>query len=129
MFINVFIFGWAAFVFGIEQAMYSVMAYYIAFKTIDTVIEGLDETRAVLIVSDRYEEISDAILHRLGRGTTKLLGKGGYTDEQKEVIYVVVTRLEVTKLKSIVNENDPDAIIAIMVTHEVKGAKFKSAIH
>jgi uncharacterized membrane-anchored protein YitT (DUF2179 family) len=129
MFINVFIFGWAAFVFGIEQAMYSVMAYYIAFKTIDTVIEGLDETRAVLIVSDRYEEISDAILHRLGRGTTKLLGKGGYTDEQKEVIYAVVTRLEVTKLKSIVNEIDPDAFIAIMVTHEVKGAKFKSAIH
>jgi uncharacterized membrane-anchored protein YitT (DUF2179 family) len=129
MFINVFIFGWAAFVFGIEQAMYSVMTYYIAFKTIDTVIEGLDETRAALIVSDHYEEISDAILHRLGRGTTKLLGKGGYTDEQKEVIYAVVTRLEVTKLKSIVNEIDPEAFITIMDTHEVRGARFKSAIH
>jgi uncharacterized membrane-anchored protein YitT (DUF2179 family) len=129
MFINVFIFGWAAFVFGMEQAMYSVMTYYIAFKTIDTVIEGLDETRAAIIVSDHYEEISDAILHRLGRGTTKLLGKGGYTDEQKEVIYAVVTRLEVTKLKSIVNEIDPDAFITIMDTHEVRGARFKSAIH
>lgn len=129
MFMNVFIFSWAAFVFGMEQAMYSVMTYYIAFKTIDMVIEGLDETRAALIVSDRYKEISDAILHRLGRGTTKLLGKGGYTDEQKEVIYAVVTRLEVTKLKAIVNEIDPDAFITIMVTHEVKGAKFKSAIH
>ncbi|BDG46496.1 hypothetical protein PspKH34_10570 [Parageobacillus sp. KH3-4] len=72
-----------------------MMTYYIAFKTIDAVIEGLDETRAVLIVSDRCEEISDAILHRLGNGTTKLLGKGGYTDEQKEVIDAVVTRLEV----------------------------------
>jgi uncharacterized membrane-anchored protein YitT (DUF2179 family) len=129
MFINVFIFSWAAFVFGVEQAMYSVMTYYIAFKTIDTVIEGLNETRAVLIVSDHYEEISDAILHRLGRGTTKLLGKGGYTDEQKEVIYAVVTRLEVTKLKSIVNEIDPNAFITIMDTYEVRGAKFKSAIH
>ncbi len=129
MFVNVFIFGWAAFVFGLEPAMYSVMTYYIASKTIDAVIEGLDETRAAFIVTDRYEEISDAILHRLGRGTTKLLGKGGYTDEQKEIIYAVVTRLEVTKLKSIVNEIDPDAFITIMPTHEVRGARFKSAIH
>ncbi len=51
MFVNLFIFAWAAFVFGVEQAMYSVMTYYIAFKTIDTVIQGLDETKAVLIVS------------------------------------------------------------------------------
>jgi uncharacterized membrane-anchored protein YitT (DUF2179 family) len=82
-----------SFWFGAEQAMYSVMTYYIAFKTIDTVIQGLDETEAAIIVSDRYEEVSDAILHRLGRGTTKLVGKGGYTDEQKEVIYAVVMRL------------------------------------
>lgn len=129
MFMNIFIFGWAAFVFGLEQAMYSVMTYYIAFKTIDTVIEGLDETKAVIIVSDQYEEISDAILHRLGRGTTKLQGKGGYTDAPKEVIYAVVTRLELTKLKAIVYELDPQAFITIMNTHEVKGAKFKSAIH
>jgi uncharacterized membrane-anchored protein YitT (DUF2179 family) len=129
MFINIFIFSWAAFVFGLEQAMYSVMTYYIAFKTIDTVIQGLDETKAVIIVSDQYEEVSDAILHRLGRGTTKLVGKGGYTDEKKEVIYAVVTRLEVTKLKAIVYEIDPNAFITIMNTHEVRGAKFKSAIH
>ncbi|MFE8703184.1 YitT family protein [Cytobacillus sp. FJAT-54145] len=129
MFINIFIFGWAAFVFGPEQAMYSVMAYYIAFKTIDTVIQGLDETKAVIIVSDLYEEVSDAILDRLGRGTTKLRGKGGYTDNEKDVIYVVVTRLEVTKLKSVVHEVDPNAFLTIMNTHETKGAKFKSAIH
>ncbi|MBB5324731.1 uncharacterized membrane-anchored protein YitT (DUF2179 family) [Anoxybacillus tepidamans] len=129
MFMNIFIFSWAAFVFGLEQAMYSVMTYYIAFKTIDTVIEGLDETKAVIIVSDQYEDISDAILHRLGRGTTKLMGKGGYTDAQKEVIYAVVTRLELTKLKAIVYEKDPNAFITVMNTHEVRGAKFKSAIH
>ena len=78
MFVNLFIFAWA-FVFGVEQAMYSVMTYYIAFKTIDTVIQGLDETKAVLIVSDQYEEVSNAILHRLGRG------KGGYTDKEKKL--------------------------------------------
>lgn len=129
MFMNIFIFGWAAFVFGPEQAMYSVMTYYIAFKTIDTVIQGLDETKAVIIVSDLYEDVSDAILSRLGRGTTKLKGKGGYTDEEKEVIYAVITRLEVTKLKALVHEIDPSAFITIMNTQETKGAKFKSAIH
>ncbi|MGX1192870.1 YitT family protein [Metabacillus sp. SLBN-84] len=129
MFINIFIFTWAAFVFGPEQAMYSVMTYYIAFKTIDTVIQGLDETKAVIIISDYYEDVSDAILQRLGRGTTKLKGKGGYTDDEKEVIYVVVTRLEVTKLKSIVHEIDTNAFITIMNTQETKGTNFKSAIH
>ncbi|MGD6815442.1 YitT family protein [Metabacillus sp. 84] len=129
MFINIFIFGWAAFVFGPEQAMYSVMTYYIAFKTIDTVIQGLDETKAVIIVTEQYKEVSDAILHRLGRGTTKLKGKGGYSDEDTEVIYAVVTRLEVTKLKSIIHEIDENAFITIMNTQETKGARFKSAIH
>lgn len=129
MFFNVFIFTWAGFVFGPEQAMYSVMTYFIAFKTIDVVIQGLDETKAVIIVSDYYEDISDAILDRLGRGTTKLKGKGGYSDLEKEVIYAVVTRLEITKLKSIVFEIDDQAFITIMNTHETRGGKFKSAIH
>ncbi len=129
MFINIFIFGWAAFVFGIQEAMYSVMTYYIAFKTIDTVIQGMDETKAVIIVSDVYSEVSDAILQRLGRGTTMLKGRGGFTDNEKEVIYVVVTRLEVTKLKAIVSDIDENAFITIMSTQETKGARFKSAIH
>ncbi|MDA1474818.1 YitT family protein [Bacillus changyiensis] len=129
MFINIFIFTWAGFVFGFEQAMFSVMTYYIAMKTIDTVIQGLEETKAVMIVSDQYEEISDALLHRLGRGTTKLKGKGGYSDEETEVIYVVVTRLEVTKLKSIVFEIDDNAFITIVDTHETRGGKFKNPIH
>ncbi|MCA0986064.1 YitT family protein [Guptibacillus algicola] len=129
MFVNIFIFIWAGFVFSWENAMYSVMAYYIAFKTIDTVIQGLDETKAVLIVSDAYEEISNAILDRLGRGTTKLIGKGGYTDEEKEVIYVVITRLEVTKLKGVIYDIDDHAFITIMNTQETRGAKFKSPIH
>lgn len=129
MFMNVFIFGVAGFVYGVEQAMYSVLAYYIAFKAIDVVTEGFDETKAILIVSDYYEEVSDAILDRLGRGTTKLHGRGGYSDKEKDVIYVVVTRLEVTKLKSLVHEIDDDAFITIMDTHETRGGRFKKAIH
>lgn len=130
MFINIFIFGWAGFVLGWEQAMFSILTYYIASKAIDGVSHGiLNETKAAIIVSDDYEELSETINHRLGRGVTKLYGKGGYEDRDKEVIYVVVTRLEVAKLKSMVFETDPSAFITIMDTYEAHGGKFKSAIH
>jgi len=129
MFANVFIFLWAGFVLGWEQALYSVLTYYIASKTIDAVIEGLDETKAVIIISDDYEELAEAIHDRLGRSITKLHGKGGYSDTAKDVIYVVVTRLEITKLKQIVADIDPQAFFTIMDTQEVHGGTFKAPIH
>jgi len=129
MFFNIFIFGWAGFVLGWEKAMYSIITYYIASKAIDSVIQGLDETKAVIIVSDEYEELGQAINERLGRGVTKLHGKGGYTDNEKDVIYVVVTRLEISKLKIIAHDIDPTAFLTIMNTQETHGGKFKSPIH
>lgn len=130
MFINVFIFSWAGFVLGWEQAMFSILAYYIASKAIDAVIQGFDDTKAAMVISDEYEDISQALFDRLGRGVTKLKGKGGYLDKEKEVLYVVFTRLEVAKFKSIVQEIDPKAFITIMDTQEAHGGKFnKSAIH
>lgn len=129
MFLNIFIFGWAGFVLTWEKAMYSILTYYIASKMIDMVIQGLDETKAIIIVSDEYEELSDAIVQRLGRSVTKLHGKGGISDNEKDVIYVVVTRLEISKLKQIVRDVDPTAFVTIMNTQETHGATFKSAIH
>ncbi|GKV69468.1 YitT family protein [Sporosarcina sp. NCCP-2716] len=129
MFLNIFIFGWAGFVLGPEKAMYSILTYYIASKAIDAVIQGFDETKAAIIVSDEYEEMASAISHRLGRSVTKLHGRGGYSDDEKDVIYVVVTRLELTKLKQIVHDIDPAAFTTIMDTQETHGSRFKSAIH
>ncbi|MBP2242218.1 uncharacterized membrane-anchored protein YitT (DUF2179 family) [Cytobacillus eiseniae] len=130
MFLNIFVFGWAGFVLGWEQAMYSVITYFIASKLIDTVVQGFEgDTKAAIIISDHYEEISDAIIHRLGRSVTKLKGKGGYKDTEKEVIYVVITRLEISKLKDIINDIDNNAFTTIMDTQEAHGSKFKSAIH
>lgn len=129
MFFNIFIFGWAGFVLGWEQAMYSILTYYIASKTIDAVTQGLNDTKAAIIVSDEYEELADAINHRLGRTVTKLYGKGGYLGNDKEIIYVVIIRLEISKLKNIVHETDPNAFTTIMDAQEAQGGKFKSAIH
>ncbi|HBC97257.1 MAG TPA: hypothetical protein DC034_10750, partial [Clostridium sp.] len=79
MFFNVFILSSAGLVFSWDRAMYSLITYFIAFKMIDITVEGLDESKSVLIISDEYENITEAILARLGRGATLLNGKGGYT--------------------------------------------------
>lgn len=129
MFFNIFIFGWAGFVLTWEKAMYSILTYYIASKAIDIIIQGLEDTKAVIVVSDEYEELSAAITERLGRSVTLLHGKGGYNDNEKEIIYVVITRLEISKLKQIVRDMDPSAFVTITNIQETHGAAFKSAIH
>jgi uncharacterized membrane-anchored protein YitT (DUF2179 family) len=125
MVFNIFILGMAGFIFGWENAMYSMIAYYVAYKVIDLVLSGLDESKSVMIMSEKSGEISEAILHGLGRGVTHFYAKGGYTEEDKEVLYCVVTRIEVSKLKSIVFDADPDAFMTIEVVQDVHGGRFK----
>ncbi|WP_047984256.1 YitT family protein [Ornithinibacillus californiensis] len=130
MFINIFIFAWAGFVLGWEQAMLSIITYFIASKAIDFVGQGLTgDTKAALVVTNEYKEVGEAIQERLGRMITNLYGKGGFIEEDKEVIFVVLTRLEIAKLRSIVFETDPQAFITIIDAQEAHGGKFKSAIH
>ena len=130
MFFNLFILGAAGFVFGWDKAMYSLVAYFIISKMIDVVLKGLDESYAVMIVSDEYEEIADALMHRLGRGVTYLHGQGAYTGEDKQVLYCVVTRLEVVKLKEIALEKDEAAFVTINPVHDIVGGRFKKkSIH
>ncbi|MFZ7101825.1 MAG: YitT family protein [Peptococcaceae bacterium] len=130
MFFNVFILGSAGLVFGWDKAMYSLITYFIAFKVIDITIEGLNETKSVIIITNQPEKIADALMARLGRGITFLEGKGGYSKEAKSVLYAVITRLELAKLKNIINEIDPNAFVTISSVHEVMGGRFKKkAIH
>ncbi|UKS31164.1 YitT family protein [Paenibacillus sp. HWE-109] len=125
MFFNLFILGSAGFVYSWDRAMYSLIAYFIAYKMIDVTIEGFDESKSVWIISDRFRQIGEAILDRLGRGVTYLEGEGGFTGEDKKVIFCVITRLEEAKLKSIVDELDPKAFLAVGNIHDVKGGRFK----
>ncbi len=125
MFFNLIIFTIAGFVFTWEQAMYSGLAYFIAYKMIDIVIQGLDESKSVYIISDEYDEIGRAIIDRLGRGVTYLTGEGAYTGDPKKVIFTVITRLEESKLTTIVGELDANAFLAIGNIAEVRGGRFK----
>ncbi|WP_442602270.1 YitT family protein [Paenibacillus sp. KN14-4R] len=130
MMINVFIFVAAGFVYGWDSAMYSIFTYYIAFKLIDIVVEGLNESKSVTIISSEYEEVAQAIMDRLGRSTTFIYARGGYKKEEIQIIYCVVTRLELAKLKAIVHEIDDRAFIAIEAVSDVLGGNFqKNNIH
>ena len=130
MFMNLFILGSAGLVFGWDKAMYSLVAYFVAFKMIDVTIEGLDESKGVMIVTDNPDEIADALMARLGRGVTILHGEGGYSGEPKKVLYSVITRLEIAKLKSIIYEKDENAFVTIHEVHDVLGGRVKKkAIH
>ncbi|MFS0783006.1 YitT family protein [Bacillus sp. 1P06AnD] len=130
MFANIFILGSAGFVFGWDRAMYSLLAYFVAYKTIDVVIQGFEESKSAWIISDKAEEIGEALLARLGRGVTYLTGEGAFTGDKKKVVFCVVTRLEEAKLKTIVEEKDPDAFLAVANISEVRGGRFKKqAIH
>ncbi len=130
MFFNLFILGSAGFVFGWDHAMYSLIAYFVAFKTIDIVMQGLDESKSVWIISDKHHVIGEAILARLGRGVTYFNGEGAYTKDKKKIVFCVITRLEEAKLKSLVEDIDSNAFVAIANVSEVRGGRFKKrSIH
>lgn len=130
MIFNVFIFVLAGFIFEWDSAMYSMVTYYLATKVMDIVVEGIDESKSVTIISSDYEEISEAIMTRLGRSTTYIQARGGYSREETQMVYCVVSRIEVAKLKSIIQEIDPKAFIAIEHVSDVMGGNFnKKQIH
>ncbi|MCL2461611.1 MAG: YitT family protein [Defluviitaleaceae bacterium] len=129
MFFNIFILGAAGLLFGWDRAMYSLIAYFIAFKLIDIVVEGIDESKAVLIISEKSREIADTIMARLGRSVTFLQSEGGYSGRKGNVIYVILTRLEISKLKTICHDIDENALITIQSVSDVIGKQHKKAIH
>lgn len=124
MVFNVIIFIIAGFVFEGSSAMYSIVTYYLASKVIDIVVEGLNESKSVTIISPKYEEISRAIVDKLGRTTTLMHATGGFSGQEVKVIYCVVSRIELSKLKSIVQLKDAKAFIAIESVADVIGGSF-----
>lgn len=125
MFFNLFILSAAGFVFSWDRAMYSILAYVIASKSIDAVVAGMEESKSAWIISDQHKEIGDAINARLGRGVTYLHGEGAYTGDDKKVVFCIITRLEEAKLKGIVEDIDPSAFLAVADITEVRGGRFK----
>jgi uncharacterized membrane-anchored protein YitT (DUF2179 family) len=125
MVFNLFLLGAAGFIYSWDRAMYSIIAYLIAFKTIDIVVEGMEQSKQAWIISDKSDDIGETILFKMGRGVTYISGKGAYSGEHTKVIFCVITRLEEAELKSIVDDYDPSAFLAISDIAEVRGGRFK----
>lgn len=126
MFINLFIYAAAGFVFEEwDRAFYSILTYYIASKTIDMVMEGLDKAKSVRIVSDYWKEIGDSIMKELDVSVTYMKATGGYSRQEKTMTFCVVNKFAMAKLKDVVHEVDPKAFIVTEDVHEVEGIRFK----
>lgn len=125
MFFNIFILGSAGFVFSWESAMHSLIAYFVCAKMIDMVTSGLDESKGVFIVTDKSDEVTDAIMHRMHHAVTLLHGQGGFLKNDKEVLYCVISRLEETRLKMMTHQIDPQAFLTIFDVKEVQGGFMK----
>ena len=127
--INVMIFTCAAFILSIETALYSILTYLSASKTVDFIIQGIEEYTGVTIVSGKSQEIREAIINHLGRGVTIYKGEGGFgsTGHKKnmDIIFTVVTRLEVSKLKGEIEKIDRKAFIVMSAINETKGGIVK----
>lgn len=125
LFLNVFVFIVVSFVFGLQGAILSAIAYFIASKVIHIVEEGLSGSKTFKIITTQPEVMVETIRDRLGRGATYTLAEGGYSNEQFKEITCIINRLEESKMKEIISEIDPKAFVAIYDVSEVKGGNFK----
>ena len=122
---NLIIYTVAGFIFGLDRALYSLLTYFITFKVIDFVSEGLEQAKAALIITSEGTLLAEAIYKRLGRTVTFIKGQGLISGD-KEVLYCVLTRIEIFELKKIVEEMDESAFITILEVSEVIGEHIKS---
>jgi uncharacterized membrane-anchored protein YitT (DUF2179 family) len=133
--LNIFIFLAAAFFLGVESALYSIITYFAASKTIDFLIHGIEEYTAITIISMKNEEIKKAIIGRLHRGVTVYRGSGGMgstgeSDSERDILFCVVTRLEIGNIKNVITEIDPAAFVTTHSLSDVNGGLIKkSGLH
>lgn len=121
---NVFVFGTAGLVFqDWHPPLLSLITYMVVIKVMDSVIVGLDETKSVLIISRKSKAIADAIIHELGLGLTIMYGRGGFSGDEREILYVIAERLQLADLKELIHREDPAAFVAVENLHEVANGK------
>ncbi len=127
--LNIIIFSAAAYLLSIETAMYSMITYLAASKSVDFIIEGIEEYTGITIISPHSEEIRKMIIHKLGRGVTIYKGKRGFGShghrEDMDIIYTVITRLEISKLNTEISIIDPNAFVVMNSIKDTRGGMVK----
>lgn len=138
LFIDFFVITLAGAVIGLKHldvhrpaltlTLYAFFLLFVSSKIIDWIIDGFDYARSALIISQRPQEIADLIMNRFSRGATALKGRGLYTNQEREVIYTVVSRKEIGELVELVKSTDPKAFVIVNYVHEVLGEGFRRRI-
>lgn len=127
--INIIIFGFGAYILSIETALYAILTYLSAAKTVDFVVDGVEEYVGITIISEKHEEIRIMIIQKLKRGCTIFTGKGGYgkseSTSEKQILYTVMTRLEMPKLKTEIDKIDKKAFLVMGLVKDIKGGMIK----
>jgi uncharacterized membrane-anchored protein YitT (DUF2179 family) len=128
--LNILIFSVAAYLLSIETALYAILTYLVASKIVDFVVHGIEEYTSVIIVSQKSDDIKNAIIEKMGRGVTVLKGKSGYgkqghREKDIDVIYTVITRLELQKLKTEIARLDEEAFVVENSVNDIKGGMIK----
>lgn len=131
---NIVIFAFAAYFMSIEIALYAILTYIAASKTVDFIIDGIEEYTEITIISDFSEDIRQRITKDLGKGVTIFKGKGGFSmnkDELKDrdILYTVLTRLEISNILEIINAIDPKAFVIMNSVKDIKGGIIKTKAH
>ncbi|MCM3236803.1 YitT family protein [Heyndrickxia oleronia] len=107
-----------------REAMYTLVAVFVGARVIDFMQEGAYTARGALIISPKHDEIANLIMNDMERGVTVLQGRGSYTKEEKDVLYCVVGKNEVVRLKGLINAVDPHAFVSVTIVHDVLGEGF-----
>ena len=126
--LNLLIYLVAGKIFGWESAMYSILTYFVASKVIDVVMEGLNSSKSVRIISDDAGAIGNALIEKLDISVTYLKGIGGYSGQDKDIIYCVISRLELPKMIEIIKEIDSKAFVSVVDVHETYGGRGRKKI-
>jgi uncharacterized membrane-anchored protein YitT (DUF2179 family) len=128
--LNIIIFSVAAYIVNVETALYAILTYLVASKTVDFIVHGIQEYTSVMIISERSDEIKNAVTQTLGRGVTVLQAKGGFGKtghrlKEHDVIYTVITRLELQRLKMEITKIDEHAFVVETSVNDIKGGMIK----
>jgi uncharacterized membrane-anchored protein YitT (DUF2179 family) len=118
-----------ALLFSLERALYTLIYIYVGSQVINLVVSGLNQRKAVIIISPQWERISHEIMEKIQRGVTCLQAWGGYTGKEQRVLYTVITFRELSRLKPLVRKIDPDALVVVNETLEVMGHRIGNQPH
>lgn len=125
--IDIIVIVGSSFIIGQEKALYTLISVYVGAKVIDIIVEGANERTAVMIISEHPDEVLEQVINKMERGLTILEGRGGYTKEKREVLYLVINKQEIVQLRKIIEDIDPIAYVTVHNVQEIFRKGYKGA--